>query len=95
MAAHRSVVTLRSAPGRTQAAQALSSPKAETYGIGSGIVEGLGIKTLLEELGETAELAVESDSSSGIMPKTHFSRSLAARSGPVDCVRAPHTMSVF
>ena len=51
---------------RTPAVQALSSPEAETYGIGSGIVEGLGIKNLLEQLDEEVELEIGSDSSSGI-----------------------------
>jgi hypothetical protein len=50
---------------RTQASIALSSAEAELYGIGTGCVEGLGLKQIITEMsGRTPTLIIETDSKS-------------------------------
>ncbi|CAE8633525.1 unnamed protein product, partial [Polarella glacialis] len=58
---------------KTQSTIATSSGGAELYGIGSGVVEGLGVRSLLLELDEEVELTVHFDSSAA--------RTMAQRQG--------------
>ncbi|CAE8611677.1 unnamed protein product [Polarella glacialis] len=55
---------LITAYSKTQSVVATSSAEAEIYGIGSGLVEGLGIRSLLQEIGMQVHLAIRYDSSS-------------------------------
>ena len=59
---------------RTQSTVALSSCEAELYAMGSGAVEALGLKSLLDELGFNLPVKLFTDSSSA--------KAVAARRGP-------------